>query len=123
MKDEIIMNEYLSKMSSEFAGIKTMQADISRLHSLLESPALDFARQANLAISQISSLSQIGESIRENTKFLKLWKLSIQPFNDSELALQAHLAKLSEFALLAQKSFAQIPFQNIGKLIDLSEID
>lgn len=120
---DLNLNAKIPKIMDEFARINSMQEELSKTRSLFNSPIFDLARQASFSISQISAFSHISKMAKEATRLSELLKERLCPFNGSEIALQAHFSKVSQFSLLAQQSFSRIPFQDIGRLIDLSEGD
>lgn len=117
---DLKLNTLFPKMMDEFSRINSMQAELSKAHSFIKSPMFDLARQANFSISQISTSSQISEMAKEATRLSELQE-QLCYFKGSDIALQAHFSMVSQFSLLAQQSFSQIPFQDIGRLIVLSE--
>jgi len=88
---------------------------------VLTTPAIEIARQANLAISKIS-ISPILEEINKNLiNISDQWKKQILSVNQtlgaSLLGIQSQISKISKISLLAEKSLLNVDFNLIGNLV------
>ena len=109
-------------LRDEIERINSLQQMLSQ--SILESPIIKMARDANLAISELAKSLQFGTLAEEMSKNRILWENnfgSSSPFGKSIestfLGIQSEIAKISEISLFAEKSLAQIDFNKIGSLL------
>lgn len=125
---ELKLNLVIPKVMEDFARINSLQAKLSNLKLSINSPMLNFAREASLSISKIAISPQLVELAKQAASVSQLWKDQFEPFKSaitsieaSQLAFQSEFAKVSELSMLAQRSLAQIRFEEIGKALKLTE--
>jgi hypothetical protein len=129
---EIIQPSALFKELDSFRTIESMIKELDIVNSfknmlpqeILKAPAIELARQANLAISGLSIFPQLQSIVKEATVVSDLWKKQIssigQSIETSLLGIQSQIARISEISLLAERSLLKIDFNNIGALISAS---
>jgi len=129
-----------SALIKELHSLKTIESVIKELdkansfkntlsQEILRAPAMELARQANLAISGLSISSQMQSIAKETAVVAELWikqitSIDLSPLNNSIqtslLGIQSQIAKISEISLLAERSLLKINFNNIGALVSAS---
>jgi len=115
-----------------FAPPKTIESVIRKLDTVnslknilpqdvLESPIVNLARQANLAISELSIFPKLESIFKGTTEISDIWKKQISPMSQSIasslLGIQSQIAQISKISLLAEKSLIGINLNNIGALV------
>jgi len=94
--------------------------------TLINSPAIEFARQANKAISGLSITPHLNSILSERVKLSESWQkhlssiesISLKPsVGSSLLGIQSQLARISQISLLAEKALSHINSDNFASLI------
>jgi len=126
---EFINSSALFKHLDSLKTIESMIRELDTVNSLknmlpqeiLRTPAISLAREANLAMSELSISPQLKSILKENTAVSDLWKKQIssigQSIETSLLGIQSQIARISEISLLAERSLIGIDFNNIGALV------
>jgi hypothetical protein len=115
-------------LMKEFDRINSLKLTLPALDNLLNSPALQAARLANLAISKLSVSPQVDFLAKELSKTSELWKSHLAPFaqatqllGTSFLGIQSEVARMSQISILAERTLANIDFAKVGLLNKITE--
>jgi hypothetical protein len=118
----------IEPLMKEFDRINSLKLQLPAIENLLNSPALEAARAANLAISKLSVSPQIELLSKELGRASELWKTQLAPISiateliaTSFLGIQSQVARMSEISLLAERSLANIDFAKIGGLANIAQ--
>jgi hypothetical protein len=133
------INKPLS-LVNRFNSFKTIESTIKELDSVnhfknlvlqmaANSPAIEFACQANKAISGLSISPQLNSILAGINNLSEQWRkhllsidaISLKPSVESAaLGIQSQIARFSEISILAEKSLLHINSDNLGSLISVS---
>ncbi len=118
----------IEPLMKEFDRINSLKLHLPAVENLLNSPALEAARAANLAISKLSVSPQIELLSKELGRASELWKAQLAPISlateligTSFLGIQSQVARMSEISLLAERSLANIDFAKLGGLANIAQ--
>lgn len=119
------LGEILPTITKDFAHISSLQAEMAKIRPIIDSPLFEFSKQASLSISQGLS-QQIREIAKLTPRISDILRAEVQSLGPAiaamnELALQSHLAKVSEISLLAQRSLVGLELKEIAKAINVAD--
>ena len=114
-------------LMKKFDRINSLKLNLPAIQDLLNSPALEAARAANLAISKLSVWPQLDILAKGLNNMSELWKSHLAPISlaresigASLLGVQSQIARLSEISILSERTLANIDFGRVGMLANLA---
>lgn len=119
------LSEILPDLQKDFAHINTMQAELAKARSVIDSPMFKLSQEASL-----SAARRMAEQMRTAQRFTKplseIMASQARPLSQamaamSEIAMQSHFAKLSEITLLSQRMLADIQIKDIASTFKVED--
>lgn len=114
-------------VAADFSKIIDAQLVLPDISGLVRPPAYEALYSANLSISNLfDTTNVIAKSFAQLPSVSEIWQSQLQPVRSvletvqySNLALNSHLAQISELSVLAQASLHQLPWDQIGSALQI----
>jgi hypothetical protein len=118
----------LDAFLKEASRVPYLYKSLPAIRNMVSSPALQFARTANMDISKLTGISNIGAMIRQIGEISNPWQqqlakigFAFRSTEEAQLGLQSYFSQISKMSLLAEYSIAGLDFAKIGLQLGLAQ--
>lgn len=118
---------WLQPLLQDVARMQSLTPSLPDIRTLLDSPALQLVREANISIAKHTADMEM-QAIKEAANITELWKSQLTNAHVADAVnsmntfrYSAQCVKVSEISILAERTLASIPLEHIGKLLNTSK--